>query len=364
MMTLIMKNRISNTPLGILLAIIAVLMASVDAFADGKLRVAVFDPSTSGNTIDNDTKLAVRELIGSALVNSGDYIILERSMLDKVMKESKFTNTAAVNESQATELGKLAGANKVVLSVVSKAGRKNMLSVKMIDVATAEVERQKAKVVAPDNLFDEVEPLVMAMIGYDATTAPRESGSHREYAGSEPAAQADPADTADASPSLKDSGTTGDGTIIEVYCDDPRGGMSYLDPEAPDVSGEGLKLKILYSGINVPVIHSEMPDIYVKVNPGAQRDYIRLIPLKANKKERQYIPTQTVGGIGALLATTANAYNSMNLVTVEISHRGNDVYRLTPQKKLKKGHYAVAYIPDFDSSNPPSPVIYSFEVKK
>lgn len=339
--------------------------AAITTLAEGKLRVAVFDPATSGRTVDNDTKLAVRELIGSALVNSGDYIILERSMLDKVMKESKFTNTAAVNESQATELGKLAGANKVVLSVVSKAGKKNMLSVKMIDVETSEVERQKAKVVEPDNLFDEVEPLVMDMIGYSVTSAPAENVSPREYTDSEPVAQADPADTA---PALKDPGTAGNGMIIEVYCDDPQGGTSYLSPETPDVSGEGRKLKILYAGVDVPVVHSEIPDIYVKLKPEGRRDYIRLIPLKANKKERRYEPFMSSNNLlGALMgeasAMTAGGAN-MNVVPAEVSHRGNDQYRVTPEKKLKIGLYAIIYSPDFDSSNPPAPVIYSFEVKK
>ncbi len=208
-----------------------------------------------------------------------------------------------------------------------------------------------------------------------AATTLMNSEPIREYTGSEPVEpvdQADPADTSDMSPALKDSRTTSvDGTIIEVYCDDPQDGTLYFDSESPDVSGEGRKLKILYPGADVPVIHSEMPDIYVKVNPDAQRDYIRLIPLKANKKERQYIPLMFQSGsigfmalMGAANVAGAPGNGNMNIIPVEISHRGNDVYRLTPQKKLKKGHYAVAYIPDFDSSNPPSPVIYSFEVKK
>lgn len=205
-----------------------------------------------------------------------------------------------------------------------------------------------------------------------AATTLMNSEPIREYTGSEPVEpvdQADPADTSDMSPALKDSGTTSaDGTIIEVYCDDPRGGTAYLDAETPDVIGKGSNLKILYQGVTVPVIHSEMPDIYVTVNPGARRDCIRLIPLKANKKERQYEAFKPQGGsLGFLLmgaAVAAPGNGNLNTIPVEISHRGNDVYRLTPEKKLKKGHYAVTYIDDSDSDSPLAPVIYAFEVKK
>lgn len=158
--------------------------------AGEKPRVAVFDPSTD-NTVSNASKVMVRELIASALVNCGEYTILERSMLDRVMKESKFNNSAAVDESQATQLGKLAGANKVVLSVLTETGRKSMLSIKMIDVETAEVELQKAKVISSDEIFDEVEPLVMAMVGYTGTGAYSEAAPGQSVMGTKPVDMAD-----------------------------------------------------------------------------------------------------------------------------------------------------------------------------
>lgn len=65
---------------------------------DEKLRVAVFDPTSSGTSIDEGTKVAVRELISSTFVNTGKYNIVERSLLQQVMKEQKFTNTDVVDE--------------------------------------------------------------------------------------------------------------------------------------------------------------------------------------------------------------------------------------------------------------------------
>lgn len=135
-----------------------------------KLRVAVFDPTSSGTNIDEGTKVAVRELISSTFVNTGKYNIVERSLLQQVMKEQKFTNTDVVDESQATELGRLAGANKVVLSVVTLVGGRNMLSIKVIDVKTATVEQQKTKIVSSNDLLDIVEPLTLELLGKKSNT--------------------------------------------------------------------------------------------------------------------------------------------------------------------------------------------------
>ena len=132
-----------------------------------KKRVAVFDPAISGDVIDNGTKLAVQELIGSTLVNTGRFTIVERSMIDKILKEQAFNNSDLADNSQATEIGKLAGANKVILSAVSSLGGRNVLSIKIIDVETATVDRQKTRVVTTDEILDVVEPLTLEVIGGD-----------------------------------------------------------------------------------------------------------------------------------------------------------------------------------------------------
>ena len=143
-----------------------------------KLRVAVFDPSSSGTNVDEGAQMAVRELISAAFVNTGKYIMVERSLLDKVMKEQAFSNTGAVDDSQATEIGKLAGANKVVLSVVTLVGSKNMLSIKTIDVQTATIDLQKTKVVNTEELLDIVESLTLEMLGEESSGASSSVGSN------------------------------------------------------------------------------------------------------------------------------------------------------------------------------------------
>jgi len=149
---------------------VIVLLLSLTAVAQGeKLRVAVFDPTSSSVAIDGGTKEAVRELISSVFVNTGKYTMVERSMLQQIMKEQKMSNTDEFDDSQATALGKLAGANKVVLSVISMVGGRNMLSVKVIDVQTATVELQKTQIVNSSDLLDVVAPLTLELLGEVST---------------------------------------------------------------------------------------------------------------------------------------------------------------------------------------------------
>lgn len=145
-----------------------VALICLSAFADEeKLRVAVFDPTSSGTSIDEGTKVAIREIISSAIVNAGIYEVVERSLLDKVMEEQEFSNSGMVDDKDAAKIGKIAGANKVVISVVTLTGGRNMLSVRMIDVNTASVDRQKVNV-SSGELLDVVEPLTLALIGVDS----------------------------------------------------------------------------------------------------------------------------------------------------------------------------------------------------
>ena len=147
-----------------LLCMLAMMIFVLQA-QNEKLRIAVFDPTSSGTSVDEGTKIAVREIISSTFVNTGKYSIVERSLLQQVMKEQKFSNSDVVDEGQATELGRLAGANKVALSVITLVGGRNMLSIKLIDVKTATVELQKTRIVNSNDLLDVVEPLTLELMG-------------------------------------------------------------------------------------------------------------------------------------------------------------------------------------------------------
>jgi hypothetical protein len=136
-----------------------------------KMRAAIFDPDVKGN-IDEGTLVMVREMISEAMVNSGKFSIVERSLIDKVLKEQKFSNSGAVDASQASELGRLAGANKVVLSVLMSTADRHMVTIKMIDVQSASVESQKNKMVKKQSeILDAITVLTYEVLGESAPTS-------------------------------------------------------------------------------------------------------------------------------------------------------------------------------------------------
>lgn len=146
-----------------MLFIVLAVLCTLPVFADNeKLRVAVFDPTSSSASVDEGTKVAIREIISSTIVNAGNYDIVERSLLEKVMQEQSFSNSGAVNDSDATEIGKLAGANKVVLSVAAAVSGRNMLSIKLIDVKTASVDRQVVDVL--NDVFSDVRQMTYNLL--------------------------------------------------------------------------------------------------------------------------------------------------------------------------------------------------------
>ena len=117
-----------------------VLLLSVTAMAQDK-KVAVFDPAGS---VENSIREIVREEISSIVVNTGEYTVLERSLINKVLEENKFQSGGLVDDAQISEIGKRMGANLVFVSSLTLMGTGNYyISCKMIDVTTARIEKQK-----------------------------------------------------------------------------------------------------------------------------------------------------------------------------------------------------------------------------
>lgn len=142
------------------------LLCGLQSYAQQKLKLAVLDPVIAGEKLTDGLAISVREIVSSSFVNYGEnYAIVERSLIDKVLQEANFSNSDAVDESQATQLGKLAGADKVVLTVISRFDNRCMMSIKMIDVESATIDKQISKLVEISSLLDVTEPLTLAILG-------------------------------------------------------------------------------------------------------------------------------------------------------------------------------------------------------
>lgn len=148
----------------LLILLLSVFSLTVYAQAE-KVRIAVFDPIATF-AINDGTDVIVREITSSTVVNSGMYDVIDRMTLNKLAEEQNFARNGMMDETQAVQIGKIAGASKVLFSVLASSGTRNMLTTKLIDVLTGTVEKQQYKLI--DQSMDivlEVENLTKALIG-------------------------------------------------------------------------------------------------------------------------------------------------------------------------------------------------------
>ncbi|HPW65459.1 MAG TPA: CsgG/HfaB family protein [Salinivirgaceae bacterium] len=125
-------------------------------------KVAVFDPA---GDVTSTIKGIVREEISATIVNSADYTVLERSLIDKVLEENKFQAGGLVDDSQISEMGKRMGANYVFVTSIASLGSNYHISCKMIEVQTARIDKQKTTRTerGADDLVDVVQRLTKEM---------------------------------------------------------------------------------------------------------------------------------------------------------------------------------------------------------
>jgi hypothetical protein len=102
------------------------------------LRVAVLDmvSRVPGEAIDTAT---LTEMLQVALVDRDEFRIVERSLLDKIVREQEF-QVSGLTEGQAAKIGELAGAQKVMLVSIAKFADKYLVIVKGIDTKTGIVD--------------------------------------------------------------------------------------------------------------------------------------------------------------------------------------------------------------------------------
>ncbi|MGO8692098.1 MAG: CsgG/HfaB family protein [Rectinemataceae bacterium] len=124
------------------LIFMALALVSWQAFAEWTnlkdLKVAVLDvvSRVPGESIDTAT---LTEMLQVALVDRNEFQIVERALLDKIIKEQEL-QVAGITEGQAAKVGELAGADKVMLVSISKFGDKYIVLVKGIDTKTGIVD--------------------------------------------------------------------------------------------------------------------------------------------------------------------------------------------------------------------------------
>ena len=106
------------------------------------------------NISENDSK-ALTQRLTSEMIKLGEYQVLERSEMKRLLSEQKFQYSGCVDTKCAVELGKMLGAKYMVVGTISKLGKTFTLDSRLISVESSEAygSGQYSTDVSIDNLI-------------------------------------------------------------------------------------------------------------------------------------------------------------------------------------------------------------------
>jgi TolB-like protein len=104
---------------------------------DRKLAVINFDNQTEG--VNDETTAGIIVFVENAFVNVGKVRVVERKYVEEILDEYKFQSSSLIDEETAIEIGKLSGAEIIVVGSINRVGGTFYLNIKLIDVKTAEI---------------------------------------------------------------------------------------------------------------------------------------------------------------------------------------------------------------------------------
>jgi TolB-like protein len=107
------------------------------ALATKKLAVAPL--ATANKDITSETLVTVQDFLIHAFVNYSRMTVLDRSSVDKLLDELQFQISDLSDTAKAIQVGKLAGAEAIVVGNLNMIGGKYYLTVKLVSVSSGEI---------------------------------------------------------------------------------------------------------------------------------------------------------------------------------------------------------------------------------
>ena len=117
--------------------IVAFCMISQHAFGVEKPSIAIFDLETSGCS-EMEAK-SITKRIRTELFLTGQFIVLERKMVEEVLKEQGFRLAGCTSSECVIEAGQILGVEKIVAGSLDKLGNLYTINLRMIDVKTGQI---------------------------------------------------------------------------------------------------------------------------------------------------------------------------------------------------------------------------------
>lgn len=128
------------------------ILITIPVYSAEKMRTAIIDLQARG--ISKVTSGAITDLIRSDLVDSGQFIVVERNQMNEILKEQGFQQTGCTDSSCAVKIGKLLSAEKILLGEVSKIGKTILITIRIVDVEKGVAEFSSREKAASEDVID------------------------------------------------------------------------------------------------------------------------------------------------------------------------------------------------------------------
>lgn len=131
----------SSIVMGLLILFISLFFIFNHAYSAVKQTIAVLDFESIGS--EEHLGKAVSEIIRTELIETNRYRVVERAQINKTISEQTFQKSRLIDDKSAVELGKLLGADLIVIGSVVKIGTSYTINSRMIDTKTGEAKMGK-----------------------------------------------------------------------------------------------------------------------------------------------------------------------------------------------------------------------------
>ena len=122
----------------IIIFVLLIVSCAFQLWSAEKTTIAILELEAVG--VDKHEAKAITERVQYQIFQSGQYNVVERNQVDKVLEEQGFQQLACTSDQCVIEAGKVLGVQKMVAGSVSKMGDLLTITLKIINVELATVE--------------------------------------------------------------------------------------------------------------------------------------------------------------------------------------------------------------------------------
>jgi len=141
-------------------------------------------PFTAGSSFDSGALVGLSSAMGTQLVKTGKFRVLEREQVDAILREQSFQQSGACDGGDcAIEVGKLLSVDRLVVGHVAKVGEIFTLSARLVNVESGIAERSVTRngSTKPETVLTRAIPLAAKELAGLPTPSDQEIAENGKY---------------------------------------------------------------------------------------------------------------------------------------------------------------------------------------